>query len=329
MKQNIAILAGGNSGEYEVSLKTGQNICNRLDKNLFEPYFIHIHGLTWEYINDKNERFPVDKNDFSVSVNNQKITFAAAFIAIHGNPGEDGKMQGYFEMLKIPYTGCDLFCSALTFNKYFCNLAVAHLGVPISPSLHFYKGDVIDYQQIADVCGFPCFVKPCNSGSSVGVTKVHEKRDLRRAIDTAFDTDSQVMIEQMIHGNEVTCGVARINGKATALAVTEITSQNEFYDFESKYADNLHDMITPAPIAESAIADVMRYSETIYQKLGCKGVVRIDYIVTEENKPIFLEINTIPGQTALSIIPHQVGYLGLDLTDIYTNIINEALSTSK
>lgn len=323
--KNVAVIAGGNSGEYEVSLKTGENICKTLDRKFFNPYFIHFKDVKWTYTDENGIEYDIDKNDFSLTINGEKIRFDVAFIAIHGNPGEDGKLQGYFDMLHIPYTGCDLMSSALTFNKYFCNITAQYFGIPISPSLHFYKGEEIREAEVAEVCGYPCFVKPCNSGSSVGVTKVHEKRELKHALETAFSIDDQLMIEKNIAGREVTCGVTRINGKATALAVTEIISKNEFYDYESKYKGELHDMITPADFPQNVLDSIMRYSEHFYQKAGLKGVVRIDYIVTDENKPFFLEVNTIPGQTALSIIPHQIKHLGQDLKQVYTNIINEAL----
>lgn len=324
--KKVAILAGGNSGEYEVSLKTAQNILNILDKNLFIPYFIHLKGLEWTYTDSGGKIYAIDKNDFSLTINNQKIEFDVVFIAIHGTPGEDGKLQGYLDMLDIPYTGCDLFSSALTFNKYFCNLTVAHFGVPVSPSLHFYKNDILDYEQIISVCELPCFVKPCNSGSSVGVTKVHNEKEFQEAIKEAFRHDHQIMIEKFIPGREVTCGMTRINGSIQKLAITEIISKNEFYDFESKYTDHLHDMKTPAEIGEECSNAIFNYSEIIYHRLGCKGVVRMDYIVTPEGKPIFLEINTIPGQTSMSIIPHQIQFLGMDIKDLYTNQILEALS---
>lgn len=323
--KKIAIVAGGNSGEHDVSLKTAANIFKVLDKKLFTPYLIHLKGAEWMYIDENENRFPVDKNDFSVMVNGEKILFDAVFIAIHGNPGEDGRLQGYLEMLGIPYTGCDCFTSALTFNKYFCNMAAAKFGVPVADSLHFYDDEKIDLQQVGKFCGFPCFVKPCNSGSSVGVTKVHNEAELDKALKEAFKWDNQLMVEKYIHGKEVTCGVLKKDGKPKALAVTCIVSKNEFYDFESKYAANLHEMVTPAPIHEQAMKDIMRYSEILYQRLGCKGIVRMDYIVTPENKPMFLEVNTIPGQTALSIVPHQVEHMGLNLSDIYTQLIEEAL----
>lgn len=323
--KNVAVIAGGNSGEYEVSLKTGQNICQVLDKELFHPYFIHFKGTEWTYAAPDGRVYPIDKNDFSLTIDGKKILFDIAFIAIHGNPGEDGKLQGYFEMLNVPYTGCDLLTSAVTFNKYFCNVMVSHLGVSIAPSLHFYSHEPMDVEKIEKVCGYPCFVKPCNSGSSVGTTKVHSRDELKSAFDEAFRYDKELLVEWFIKGCEVTCGVAKIEGRPKALAVTEIVSKKEFYDFESKYAADLHDMITPARLPQNTLDAIMRDSEKIYAGLGCKGVVRFDYIVTEDGKPFFLEVNTIPGQTALSIIPHQVQHLGKDLKQIYTDIIMEVI----
>ena len=323
--KKIAIIAGGNSGEYEVSLKSGANILNLIDRKLFEPYFILIKGAEWSYTDEQGHKYIVDKNDFSLDVDGQKITFEVVFIVIHGNPGENGKFQGYFDMLNIPYTGCDCFCSALTFNKYFCNLAVKAIGIPVSPSLHFYRNDSIDESEVERICGFPCFVKPCNSGSSVGVTKVHNIEQMREAIKEAFQYDDQIMIEKLISGQELACGIATINGVCKALAVTEITSKNEFYDYQSKYTDSLHDLITPARLTEEQYKQVMDYSEKVYHHLNCKGIVRVDYIITKEGTPYFLEINTIPGQTAMSIIPSQVKYNHIELQDFYTDAILDAL----
>lgn len=324
--KNIALLAGGNSGEYEVSLKTAENILSQIDKNLFTPYFILVKGTDWTYINEENEKFAIDKNDFSLNLKGQKIKFDAAFIAIHGNPGENGKFQGYFDMLNIPYTGCDCFCSALTFNKYFCNLAVREIGVPVSASFHYYRNDNIDINEVEKICGYPCFVKPCNSGSSVGVTKVHDAEQMKAAITEAFKYDDQLMIEKLIVGQELACGVCSENGNARALAVTEITSKNEFYDYQSKYTDGLHDLITPARLSKENYDLVMNYSEKVYHHLNCKGVVRVDFIITEKGIPYFLEINTIPGQTAMSIIPNQVKFNKLNLKDFYTEIIMDAFN---
>jgi D-alanine-D-alanine ligase len=323
--KKIAILAGGDSGEYEISIKTAANIYEMLDKELFTPYLIIIKGKEWIFTDEMQLEYAVDKNDFTLTISGEKIVFDAVFIAIHGTPGENGKMQAYFDMIQIPYTGCDMFCSALTFNKYFCNIAVHHFGIPIAPSLHYYKGEEMDMKKIEAVCGFPCFVKPCNSGSSVGVSKVHAANELQTAVMEAFRYDDQLMIEKEIQGREVTCGVAVLNGHPKALAVTEILSKKEYYDYEAKYTPGFLELVTPADITKELEEKIMTFSEMIFRKLNCKGVVRIDYIVTQDNTPYFLEINTIPGQTAMSIIPRQVKYKGINIVDFYTQLLMESI----
>lgn len=323
--KKVAILAGGDSGEYEISLKTADNIFKVLDKKLFIPYLIHIKGTEWDYVNEEGVKFAVDKNDFSLTINGEKIFFDVVFIAIHGTPGENGKLQGYFEMLGIPYTGCDMFSSALTFNKYFCNIAVQHLGIPVSPNIHFYKEEEVDYARIEKVCDYPCFVKSCNSGSSVGVSKAHDLKELKESIEEALRYDNQFMVEKYIPGRELTCGVACFDGEITALAVTEILSKKEYYDYEAKYTPGFLELVTPAEITQSEEEKIKELSKEIFLRLGCKGVVRIDYIMTEEGIPYFLEINTIPGQTAMSIIPRQVNYIGIDIVDFYSSLIFESL----
>jgi len=321
----IALLAGGNSGEYDISLKTAANIQNLLDITQFKTYLIVVKGNLWVYTDTSGEQFLVNKDDFSITVHGKQIVFDVAFIAIHGDPGENGKLQAYFEMMQIPYTGCDSFCSALTFNKYFCNIAVANCGVPISPSLHFYMDDIILYDEVMNYCGLPCFVKPCNSGSSVGVSKACNREELIDAIALAFKEDQQVIVERFVPGRELTCGVTTWKNEVRALAVTEIKSKKEFYDFEAKYSPGFLELVTPAEINLLVEEKVKRYSETIYKKLGCKGVVRIDFILDPENEPVFLEINTIPGQTAMSIIPRQLAYNNISLQEFYAGLIFDTL----
>ena len=320
--KKIAILTGGDSGEYDISLKTASNVYEVLDRSLFTPYLIMIRGKEWFFIDEMQTKHDIDKNDFTLTIDGKKIVFDTVFIAIHGTPGENGKMQAYFDMMQIPYTGCDMFCSALTFNKYFCNVVVHHFGIPVAPSLHYYKDEEIDMKKIEEVCGFPCFVKPCNSGSSVGVTKAHTADELQAAITEVFQYDNQFMIEKEIRGREVTCGVAVMNGKPKALAITEIRSQKEFYDYEAKYTPGFLELATPADIAKELEEKIMHYSEIIFKRLNCKGVVRMDYIVAQNNTPYFLEINTIPGQTAMSIIPRQVKYKGISIVDFYSQLLN-------
>jgi D-alanine-D-alanine ligase len=323
--KKIALLAGGNSGEFDISLKTAANIQQLLDITQFDVYLIIVKEDNWVYIAGNGEPFYVNKDDFSLTISEMRIVFDVAFIAIHGDPGENGKLQGYFEMLRIPYTGCDSFCSALTFNKYFCNIAVKNCGIPVSPSLHFYKDDKISHDEIIGYCGLPCFVKPCNSGSSVGVTKAHDREELIAAIKLAFETDEQIMVERFIPGRELTCGVTKWQGSVKALAVTEIKSKKEYYDFEAKYTPGFLEMATPAEIEKDLEKKVKKYSEIIYKKLGCKGIVRIDFIVNPENEPIFLEINTIPGQTAMSIIPKQLAYNNIPLDVFYATLVLDSL----
>lgn len=324
---NVAIIAGGDSGEYEISLKTADNIFNQLDRNLFNPYLIHFKGSDWSYTDSEGNRYQIDKNDFSLTVKDQKIKFDVAFIAIHGTPGENGKLQGYFEMIQQPYTGCGCFSSALTFNKYYCNLAVADLDIPISPSLHFYNTDPVDYEQIETVCGYPCFVKSCNSGSSVGVTKVHNREELDGAFAEAFKYDNQLMVEKFVRGRELTCGVTSVYGDIRTLAVTEVVASNEFYDYDAKYTDVGHKLLTPAAITEEETQRISQYAQKIFHHLDCKGVVRVDFILSaDDGVAYFLEVNTIPGQTAMSIVPGQVTYSNLDIKEFYSKMVLEALN---
>ncbi|MBO7648957.1 MAG: D-alanine--D-alanine ligase [Bacteroidales bacterium] len=323
---NVAVIAGGDSGEYEISLKTGDNIFNQLDRSLFVPYLIHFKGSDWSYTSESGLKYQIDKNDFSLHIDGEHVIFDVAFIVIHGTPGENGKLQAYFEMIGQPYTGCGFFSSALTFNKYFCNIAVANAGVPISPSLHFYNTDPVDPERIERMCGYPCFVKSCNSGSSVGVTKVHNREELADAFTEAFKYDTQLMVEKFVRGRELTCGITSVYGDVRVLAVTEVVASNEFYDYDAKYTAVGHKLLTPADIPEEKAIVVRDYAERVFRRLDCRGVVRVDFILSEDDGvPYFLEVNTIPGQTALSIVPGQVTYNKLDLTEFYTKMVFEAM----
>ena len=324
--KKIAVITGGNSGEYEVSLRSAENIMKQLDRNLFEPYLILLKGNNWTYAATDGSAIEVDRHDFTLNLNGEKIVFDAVFIAIHGNPGENGRLQGYFDMIGMPYTGCDMLSSALTFNKYYCNVVVRAIGIPVSPSLHYFKGDKVDYKYVGDYCQYPCFVKPCNSGSSVGVTKVHNETELANAIETAFKVDSQILIEKFLPGREIACGVTRLGDEVKPLAVTEIVVKDEFYDYTTKYTDGTHDLITPADFPKDVYNQILEYSKKIFVELNCDGIVRVDYIVSPDNVPFFLEVNTIPGQTALSIIPAQAHTIGLNLTDAYTRMIEKCLN---
>ncbi|MCL2131689.1 MAG: D-alanine--D-alanine ligase [Lentimicrobiaceae bacterium] len=327
-KKNIAVVTGGNSGEYEISLKSGANIANSLDKSLYNVYLIHLHKKDWTYKDEQGEIYAVDKNDFSLPVKNEKIHFDCVFIAIHGNPGEDGKLQGYFEMLEIPYIGCDVMVSSLTFNKNYCNRVVSSYGIKIAPSVHLFKNEPIDEDFIVQTLGLPCFIKPCNSGSSVGMSKVNRVSELKAALLRAFECDNQVLVERFIKGREITCGVIKEANKIQSLAVTEVVSKKEYFDFEAKYNPALADEITPAQIPSEVERQCKQTSEKIYAALGCKGIVRIDYIYNEEGL-FFIEINTIPGQTNESIVPKQIRHIGLKFSDLCTLFIEEVEEEKK
>lgn len=324
MKKNIAVIAGGNSGEHDISIRSGRNIANTLDKTKYNVYFIHLKGSKWNYIDFENDiNYPIDKNDFSLTIDGQQIYFDCAFIVIHGNPGEDGKLQGYLDMLKIPYTGCNAAVSALTFNKNLCNKFLAAHGVYMSDSIHLHKNDIINPNQIFQKVGFPCFVKPCCSGSSVGVSKVNTENELLPAINNAFQHDDELIIERYIQGREITCGVMSLNNKVEVLAITEVISKKAFFDLEAKYDPNLADEITPAQIPVPIQQECETISKNIYKWLGCRGIVRIDYIFNDKEL-CFIEINTIPGQTNESIIPKQVRYKNLDFKELCSSFIEEA-----
>jgi len=324
MKKNIAIITGGNSGEYEISLKSAQNIVNNLDKSLYHAFLIHLRGDDWTFTYTDYTVFYIDKNDFTLTINDKKIFFDCVFIAIHGDPGENGKLQGYFDMLKIPYTGCDATVSALTFNKNLCNRMVSSYGIKTAVSVCLFKNETIDEPFVLEVVGLPCFVKPCNSGSSVGMSKVHQKEDFLSAVQKAFKHDNQVLIEQFISGREITCGVMKLDNQVRALAVTEVISKREYFDFEAKYNPCLADEITPAQIPTHVEELCKQTSEKIYKILNCSGITRSDFIYNETGL-YFIEINTIPGQTNESIIPKQIRHLGLDFTQLCTQIIEDAI----
>ena len=324
MKKNIAVVTGGNSGEYEISLRSGANIAGSLDRSRYNIYLIHLHKRDWTYTDEQGKIHAVDKNDFSLFRGDEKVIFDCVFIAIHGNPGEDGKLQGYFEMLDIPYVGCDVMVSALTFNKNYCNRVLSSYGVKRANSVHLFKHDPIDEDAIVKTLGLPCFVKPCNSGSSVGMSKVNRVSELGRALEVAFEHDNQVLIEQFIKGREITCGVMKTGNKIQSLAITEVLSKKEYFDFEAKYDPLLADEITPAPIPMEIEQQCRQISEKIYAVLGCRGIVRIDYIYSEEDL-FFLEINTIPGQTNESVVPKQIRYMGLNFSELCTMFIEERM----
>lgn len=327
MKKKIALVTGGYSGEAVISYKSATTIANHLDKTLFDVFTIDVREDGWFYETEKGEKIAVDKNDFSITVEGKKINFDAAFIGMHGTPGEDGKLQGYFDVLNIPYTSCDAATSAITFNKRY-TVAVARMaGIAVANSIHLFAHSPIPAAEIADKLKFPVFVKPNNGGSSIGMSRVDKPADLEAAIAKAFKEDSQVLVEEMIQGREFTVGVFKTKGKIIVLPLTEVKADasKEFFDFEAKYQGKSTET-TPA-VVDEVIADKVRAAaKKIYEVFNCRFVVRIDFIYNEEaGQPFMLEINTIPGQSEASIVPQQVKAMGWSLTEFYTKLTEECL----
>ncbi|MCB9046490.1 MAG: D-alanine--D-alanine ligase [Chitinophagales bacterium] len=331
MKKNIALLAGGYSGEYVISIQTAATIRKNLDEKRYNIYTIVVTKEDWWYDTDSGAKVSVDKNDFTLNIDGQKIVFDMAFIAMHGTPGEDGRMQGYLDMMSVPYTSCNAIVSALTFNKSYCNKVVKDFNVVnIANSVHLIKGEPYSVGSILEQIQLPMFVKPNESGSSLGVTKVKSVEELLPAIEKAFKEDDQVLIEEFIEGRELTIGIYKVKGKLHALPATEIVSKNEFFDFEAKYTPGVTNEITPAPISDKVKDMLETKSQYIYRHLNCKGVVRMDYILQNiSEKLYFLEVNTMPGQSEASIVPQQVAAAGISLSEFYNSLVEDCLSTVK
>jgi D-alanine-D-alanine ligase len=314
--KTIAIAAGGNSSEFGISVKSAQEVGQILSSR-YVVYVIIIRGMNWYWEDKKGMYHSIDKNDFSLTHNDKKIKFDGVFIAIHGTPGENGLLQGYFDMMGIPYTSCDAFCSALTFNKQACKLFLKEYGISMAKAVLIRKGDKVDTADILKLTGLPCFVKPNDSGSSFGVTKVKRKEDLQSAIDIAYKESNDVLIEAFMDGREVACGVLKTKNKISVFPVTEIKSKNEFFDYEAKYIPGHSDEITPAEMPLQITNEIQRISKFVYEILGCKGIVRVDFIVVGK-KPYFIEINTVPGMTKESIVPKQAQAGGISLEELYS-----------
>jgi len=317
--KTIAIIAGGDSSEFEVSVKSAGEV-EKILSGRYIIYLIMMRGTNWYWEDQKGRYHNIDKNDFSLVTDEQRIRFDGVFIAIHGTPGENGYIQGYFDMIGLPYTSCGAFCSALTFNKQACKLFLKEYSIPMADAILFRKGDSLDPVSIIKRTGLPCFVKPNDSGSSFGVTKVKQKEDLLSAIETAFKESDEVMIEAFMKGREVACGVVKTRKKTIVLPVTEIISKNEFFDYEAKYTPGLSDEVTPANMPVNITNEIQRLSLLICDLLGCKGIVRVDFIVINE-KPFFLEINTIPGMTKESLIPKQADAAGINHEELYSMVV--------
>ncbi len=323
MKKNIAIIMGGYSSEYKISLKSGNVVYEFLDPKKYKGYRIHVFKDRWCYVDDDNNEFPIDKNDFSVVVNNKKITFDCVFNAIHGSPGEDGFMQGYFKLLNLPQTSCGMYQAALTFNKRDCLSALKPYGILTADNYFLNLGDAIDEDGIVKKVGLPCFVKANKAGSSFGISKVLKKEDLKKAIAIAFKEDNEIIIESFLEGTEVSVGVITYKGKTTVLPITEIVSENDFFDYEAKYLGKSQE-ITPARLSKTQEHKVNAVAKKIYEVLKMKGFSRSEFIFKNE-EPHLLEINTIPGLTKESILPQQATKAGISMQELFSSAIEEAL----
>jgi D-alanine-D-alanine ligase len=320
---NIAIVAGGDSGEYEISVKSGRQVEMNLDKSRFIPYLIEIRKDQWIYSRDGNE-FRIDKNDFTLLFDQTRIIFDVVFNAIHGTPGENGKLQGYFDLVNIPYTSCDVTTSALTFNKSFCKNVVSSYGIHTARSVHFFRDQKGIRKTILEKLVLPFFIKPNNGGSSVGMSKVNQQEEIEDALSRAFREDEEILAEEFIEGRELTCGVLRSKGEIIAFPVTEIISQKEFFDFEAKYKEGMAREVVPAEIPDHVSDECKNISRFLYERLNCKGIVRFDYTFGK-GQFHFLEVNTIPGLTEQSIIPKMTRAYGWTVTELFTRMIEECL----
>lgn len=323
-KLNIAILAGGNSSEANISLKSAAQIAGWLNPNKYNAYTIFIKGTTWLLKHPNLGEINVSKDDFSVLINGEKLKFDCALIAIHGTPGENGLLQGYLDMMNIPYTTGGVMNSSVTFNKYYCKELVKDTGVNLAKGILLHRGQKFDTKEIIDCLGLPIFVKPNESGSSYGVSKVKFADDLILAIENAFKEDKTIILEEFIAGREFSSGVFKSKEKEILMPVTEIISMNEFFDYEAKY-QNKSKEVTPAEIPDSLMKKMQDLSSKIYDRLDCHGIVRVDYIV-DIDKVYFLEINTVPGMSEASIIPQQVRAMGGNMSDMFTLVIEDAVS---
>jgi len=324
MKKNIAIIMGGYSSEYAISLKTGNVVYTHLNKTLYNPYKVHIFREKWVCVTTDNKELPIDKNDFSLIIDGTKITFDCVFNAIHGTPGEDGYMQGYLELLGIPHTSCGMYQAALTFNKRDLLSTLKPYGIKCATSYYLNTGDTVDETAIVDIVGLPCFVKANKAGSSFGVSKVHEISMLQNAIDVAFKEDDEIIIESFLDGVEVSVGVINYRGTVTVLPITEIVSENDFFDYEAKYLGQSQE-ITPARISPELTEKVSKVAKSIYKILKMEGFSRSEFIF-KDDEPYLLEVNTVPGMTEESILPQQAIEAGISLEDLFGNAVALALA---
>jgi len=327
MKKNIALVAGGDSGEYVISMKSARTIKANINPEKYQVYTILISQKKWVFLDEHGNEHQVDKNDFSISPVGKKILFDCAFITIHGTPGEDGKLQGYFDLLGIPYTTSGLLPSALTFNKYFCNRLIASWGIPVAVSMKIHARSPLHVREVLQKISLPVIVKPNKGGSSLGTSLVRTEEDLAKAIEMALSHDDEALVEEFLPGIELTCGVFGQQGEVIALPVTHIISKTGalFFDYTAKYTAGASEEITPAKIPDALTQKVQNTSRTIYRNLELKGLARIDYIYSNDAL-YFLEVNITPGMTEASIVPQQAAVHGLAIKDLFSTVIEEAIA---
>ena len=321
----IALLAGGNSSEREIALNSAAQISAALDKQKYDVKVIDLHHRDWVYTAPDGRRYDVDKNDFSLTVEGERTQFEYALIIIHGTPGEDGKLQGYLDMMGIPYSSCSQVSATITFDKISTKRAVAGRGINLAREILLGRGDKIDAEAIVAQLGLPLFIKPNASGSSFGVTRVTSADEIGKAVELAFSESDEVLIEECITGREFGCGVIITDEKEYLFPITEIISKRAFFDYEAKYTEGLSDEITPADIDEQIVARLNRMTAEAYRACRCSGVVRIDFIVTPEGTPYMIEINSIPGMSSGSIVPKQARAMGMSLGELYDIVIEDSL----
>ncbi len=326
-KPKIAVVAGGYSSEREISLRSGGVVFKHLDPNIFDKYFIDLDSSGWFLLEGTKRIAEIDRSNFSFSGPNGPIFFDAAFIAVHGTPGEDGKLQSYFDLIGLPYNTCGAFGAAITFEKGVCNQLLRQHKIPVARSLLFENAAEVDPKALIAELGLPLFIKPSKAGSSYGVSKVKSQEDIMPAVNKAFEYDDLIVVEEELVGREVTCGVFKYNGEITALPVTEIITENEFFDYQAKY-EGASKEITPADIVPEAQKEVQELSQRIYKLLRLKGTCRMDYIL-HHGKAHLIEVNTVPGLSEASIIPQQVQQFGLDLRTYFGNEVKAAIEKRK
>ncbi|MBO5624258.1 MAG: D-alanine--D-alanine ligase [Prevotella sp.] len=322
LKRNIAIVCGGDSSEHDVSLRSAQGLYSFFDKERYNVYLVDVKGMDWHVNLHDGTTAPIDRNDFSFQENGKLVMFDYAYITIHGTPGENGIMQGYFELIHLPYSTSGVLVEAMTFDKFVLNNYLRGFGISVAESLLIRKGyeELVSDDEIEEKIGMPCFVKPAADGSSFGVSKVKNKDQLAPAIRKAMMESDDVMVESFLEGTEITVGCYKTKEKSVIFPITEVVTKNEFFDYDAKYNGQVEE-ITPARIPEETAERARKLTSYIYDILHCNGIIRIDYIISKDQKISMLEINTTPGMTATSFIPQQVRAAGLDIKDVLTDIV--------